>query len=81
MLVITRKVGERLIIGHDIEVTVLKIRGNRVKLGIRASADLPIHREELQARPIHRHSGYAFEVEIISRSDEFMGTWHSAKDK
>ena len=35
MLVITRKNGEQLIIGHDIEVTVLKIRGNRVKLGIR----------------------------------------------
>jgi len=50
MLVITRKNGERLIIGHDIEVTVLKIRGNRVKLGIRGPADVPIHREELQAR-------------------------------
>lgn len=49
MLVITRKNGERLIIGHDIEVTVLKIRGNRVKLGIRGSADVPIYREELQA--------------------------------
>jgi len=44
MLVITRKTGERLIIGHDIEVTVLKIRGNRVKLGIRGPADVPIHR-------------------------------------
>jgi len=49
MLVITRKNGERLIIGHDIEVTVLKIRGNRVKLGIRGPADLPIYREELLA--------------------------------
>jgi carbon storage regulator len=53
MLVITRKNGERLIIGHDIEVTVLKIRGNRVKLGIRGPADVPIHREELQARILH----------------------------
>jgi carbon storage regulator len=50
MLVITRKVGERLIIGHDIEVTVLKIHGNRVKLGIRGPADVPIYREELHAR-------------------------------
>jgi len=53
MLVITRKNGERLIIGHDIEVTVLKIRGNRVKLGIRGPADVPIHRMELQARILH----------------------------
>lgn len=50
MLVLTRKNGERLIIGDDIEVTVLKIRGNRVRLGIRGPADVPIHREEVQER-------------------------------
>jgi carbon storage regulator len=50
MLVITRKNGEQLIIGHDIEVTVLKIQGNRVKLGIRGPADVPIRRKELQSR-------------------------------
>jgi carbon storage regulator len=53
MLVITRKNGEQLIIGHDIEVTVLKIRGNQVKLGIRGPADVPIHRKELQSRMLH----------------------------
>ena len=53
MLVITRKTGERLIIGQDIEVTVLKIHGNRVKLGIHGPADVPIHRKELQARILH----------------------------
>lgn len=67
MLVITRKSRESLFIGRDIEVTVLKVRGNRVQLGIRAPADVPICREELrgtvvycptdsgnkQARPIH----------------------------
>jgi len=57
MLVITRKNGERLVIDHDIEVTVLKIQGNRVKLGIRGPADVPIHREKLQARLVHQHSG------------------------
>ena len=50
MLVLTRKIGERVVIGHNIEVTVLKIQGNRVKLGIRGPADVPIHRKELQAR-------------------------------
>jgi len=50
MLVLTRKIGERVVIGHDIEVTVLKIQGNRVKLGIRGPANVPIHRKELQAR-------------------------------
>lgn len=57
MLVITRKNGEQVIIGHDIEVTVLKIRGNRVKLGIRGPADVPIHRKELQARILHPSPG------------------------
>lgn len=50
MLVVTRKNGEQLMIGHDIEVTVLKIRGNRVKLGIRGPVDVPIYRKELEAR-------------------------------
>ena len=40
-------------IGHDIEVTVLKVQGNRVKLGIYGPADVPIHRKELQARILH----------------------------
>jgi len=53
MLVITRKSREQLIIGRDIEVTVLKIQGNRVKLGIRGPADVPIHRKELRARIVH----------------------------
>lgn len=53
MLVITRKSREQLFIGRDIEVTVLKIQGNRVKLGIRGPADVPIHRKELRARIVH----------------------------
>ena len=53
MLVITRKNGEQLIIGHDIEVTVLTIRGKCVKLGILAPADVPIHPKELQASIRH----------------------------
>jgi carbon storage regulator len=53
MLVITRKNGEQLIIGGEIEVTVLKIQGNRVKLGIHGPADVPIHRKELHARILY----------------------------
>jgi len=56
MLVITRKSREQLIIGRDIEVTVLKIQGNRVKLGIRGPADVPIHRKELHERTLHHPS-------------------------
>lgn len=53
MLVITRKNREALRIGHDIEVTVLKVRGNGVQLGIRAPANVAIRREELPEKVIH----------------------------
>ena len=50
MLVLTRKHGERILIGEDIEVVVLEIHGRRVKLGIRGPSEVPIHRQELSAR-------------------------------
>lgn len=50
MLVLTRRTNESLIIGHDIVVTVLEIRGDTVRLGIRAPRDVSVHREEIYAR-------------------------------
>jgi carbon storage regulator len=50
MLVLNRKPGERVIIGGEIEVTVLKVQGNQVKLGIRGPAEVPIHREEIHLK-------------------------------
>jgi carbon storage regulator len=50
MLVLSRKAGERLMIGPNIVVTVLEVRGNVVKLGCEAPMDVPIHREELSRR-------------------------------
>jgi carbon storage regulator len=47
MLILTRRVGERLIIGDDISVTTLGIKGNQVRYGITAPRDLPIQREEI----------------------------------
>jgi carbon storage regulator len=47
MLVLTRKIGERIIIGDDVVLTVLALPGNRVKLGIAGPPEVPIHREEL----------------------------------
>ena len=49
MLVLTRKVGERLLIGPDITITVLQMQGNRVRLGIEAPADVAVLREELRS--------------------------------
>jgi carbon storage regulator len=50
MLVLSRKRQERIMIGQDIEVTVLAIKGNRVELGIRAPSDVSIVRNELERR-------------------------------
>jgi len=50
MLVLSRKPGERIVIGEDIHVTVLEVRGNRVKLGFECPEEVPVHRQELSQR-------------------------------
>jgi carbon storage regulator len=50
MLVISRKLGERIIIAGNISVKVLEVGKGRVKLGVHAPPDVPIHREEILAR-------------------------------
>ena len=50
MLVLTRRLGERIKIGDDIAVVVLEIKGGQVRLGIEAPTSIPVHREEIYAR-------------------------------
>lgn len=50
MLVLTRRVGEALHIGDDIEITVMGVKGNQVRVGIRAPKDVPVHRNEIYQR-------------------------------
>lgn len=50
MLILTRKVGETIRIGDNIEVVVLGVKGNQVKIGTNAPKDLPVHREEIYHR-------------------------------
>ncbi len=47
MLVLTRKAGEVVMIGGDVEIRVLKVRGNEVSLGVVAPRELPVHRKEV----------------------------------
>ncbi len=47
MLVLTRKKGEKIVIGDNIVLTVVDIKGDQIQLGIEAPRDIPVHREEV----------------------------------
>jgi carbon storage regulator len=50
MLILTRRIGETLMIGDDVNITVLGVKGNQVRLGINAPKDVSVHREEIYLR-------------------------------
>ena len=50
MLILTRRVGESLMVGDDITVTVLGVKGNQVRIGVNAPRDVAAHREEIYNR-------------------------------
>lgn len=50
MLILTRRIGETLMIGNEVTVTVLSVKGNQVRIGIDAPKDVQVHREEVYDR-------------------------------
>lgn len=50
MLILTRRISESIILGDDVKITVLGVKGNQVRLGIDAPKDLSVHREEIYER-------------------------------
>jgi carbon storage regulator len=57
MLILTRRVGESLMIGDKVNVTVLGVKGNQVRIGVNAPKDVAVHREEIYQRIQEERSG------------------------
>jgi carbon storage regulator len=69
MLILTRRVGETLMIGDDVTVTVLGVKGNQVRIGVNAPRDISVHREEIYERIKAEQVG-GVEASAEEKSDE-----------
>lgn len=59
MLILTRRVGESVMIGHEVTVTILGVKGNQVRVGVNAPKTVPVHREEIYERIKREEQGLA----------------------
>jgi carbon storage regulator len=57
MLILTRRIGEKLIIGDNVTVAVMGVKGNQIRIGIDAPRDIQVHREEIFQRILKERAG------------------------
>ena len=69
MLILTRRVGETVMIGEDITVTVLGVKGNQVRIGVNAPRNVAVHREEIFERIKREEAGDAPEGDAPEGDD------------
>jgi len=70
MLILTRRIGEKLMIGDNIQVAVLGVKGNQVRLGILADKDVPVHREEIYNKIKEEAALSEFSDAVSRRGDD-----------
>ncbi len=68
MLILTRRIGETLMVGDDVTITVLGVKGNQVRIGVNAPKDVAVHREEIYQRIQKEKLGE--DVDVDSDSEE-----------
>ena len=71
MLALTRKKGESLMVNNNVEITVLEVRGDQVKIGISAPKDVPIYRKEVYLQ-IQAENKASFSAEAMDALKAFM---------
>jgi carbon storage regulator len=75
MLILTRKPGESLYIGDSVKVTIVEIKGNQIRVGIDAPADLRIYREEIYKQILDENKSAAEAVMSGSALEQLTGSW------
>ena len=59
MLILTRRIGEKIVIGDDVTITILGVKGKQVRVGIEAPREVQVHREEIYQRILKERSNVA----------------------
>jgi carbon storage regulator len=79
MLILTRRVGETLMVGDEVTVTVLGVKGNQVRIGVNAPKDVAVHREEIYQR-IQREKVAHLEAALQEQSGNKASTKESQEE-
>ncbi|MFO7299375.1 MAG: carbon storage regulator CsrA [Actinomycetes bacterium] len=77
MLILTRREGESIRIGHDIVITVVEIRGNQVRLGVEAPRSIQVHRAEVYDQVVEENRAA---VSTLDRAAEILRTRAPSRD-